>query len=83
MKSNESANDARKTIIETKDTQNCKLLSFNAILMQEVSVKLFTDQVSCKIHLKAAEFLESQKWNCRACGGDNLVSILLFYYNRA
>jgi hypothetical protein len=75
-----STEQNKSVILQTPEKSslfNCRLLSFTVVLMQEVTEKLFTEQVSHRIHLKAAEFLESKKWKCRACGGDNLVNKFL------
>ena len=54
------AENSENMVVMTNSGFQCRLLSFNLVLIQEVAEKLFTEQVTHTIHLKAAEFLEMQ-----------------------
>ena len=59
-----------------KPMQECQFICFYSASIQETTYDMFLENTRRKLHLKAAQFLESQAHKCGACGGGNFLQNL-------
>ncbi|XP_074661549.1 adenylate cyclase type 10-like [Tubulanus polymorphus] len=48
---------------------DCQIMQFGSTIMQETAYGIFLEAQRTELHIRCAEFLESQAHKCEACGG--------------